>query len=319
VAQVSLGPSVLTLDQGVRDRMYTQLRASLIGAGVSGVRMIVSGTVLEAQEVAVRSIRLNALALGVTEAGFGFLASSDVEPTDVTETMATVQPAPVAIALSADQQFAAVRIGDGTVVRVQADGQVLAVDTRPGLVDPSLDPEGFVWSVPADAPGGLVAVPAGGDPVAVQDAWTGASRVTAMEVSRDGSRITAIVSVAGDSVVWVAGIVRDGEGVPQRLGDPVSLGPLPGVGIDIGWLSDTTVGALAGAGDDIELRQQPVGGPVAAVFDAPAGSTSLAGATAPNGVRLRDADGALYARRGTNWQQTTTGVLVLGTQSGLPG
>ncbi len=35
-------------------------------------------------------------------------------------------------------------------------------------------------------------------------------------------------------------------------------------------------------------------------------------------VRLRAEDGTLYIKRGTSWQPTATGVLVLATQQGSP-
>ena len=318
VAQVVLNAAALSADQATRNRMYTQLETSLRNAGVTEVRMVASGTVLTAQLVAARPTRVDASALGVTDQGFGYLSGTDLAPVEgITEAMTTLQPAPVGIQLAASRQFAAVRVADGTVVRVQADGSVLSVDTRASLIDPTLDPQGYVWSVPADAPSALAAFSAQSERVDVQSAWGAASRITAMEVSRDGTRIAAVVTSAGNSVVWVAGIVRDGKGVPQRLSDPVPLATLTGVGLDIGWAGDATVGVLARSGADVSLLLQPIGGP-ATELTAPPDTTSLAGGTIPSGVRLRDSTGALFVRRGSSWQQTNTGVLVLATQAGLP-
>lgn len=320
VAEVALGASALALDAVTRSRMLTQLEASLSPARVSDVTMTASGTELDATAAPTRSTKVNALALAVTEQGFGFLSGGEIQPIEgLTDAMATVQPGPVAIQLAADRQFAAVRVATGEVVRVQADGQVLSVDPRPNLADPSLDPQGFIWSAPVDEPTQLAAYSVQSERIDVQNAWVGASRITAMAVSRDGARIGAIVTVAGNSVVSVAGIVRDDDGVPRELGDWIPLGTVNGAGLDIGWLDDTTVGVLSRAGDTVELVQQPVGGPAAEPLTAQPGTTSLAGASIPSGVRLRDAEGALYIRRGSNWQQTSTGVFVLGIQSGSPG
>lgn len=317
VADVALGGSALALDAVTRSRMLTQLQASLSPARVSAVTLTASGTELDASAAPVRSTNVSPQALGVTEQGFGFLSGGDIQPIDgLTEAMATVQPGPVAIQLATDRQFAAALVASGEVVRVQADGQVILVDATPNLVDPSLDPQGNIWSAPAEAPTQLTAYSAQGERIDVQNAWVGASRITAMAVSRDGARVAAIVTVSGNSVVTVAGIVRDDEGVPRQLGDWIPLGTVAGAGLDIGWLDNTTVGVLSRAGDTVELVQQPVGGPAAEPLTAPPGTTSLAGATIPSGVRLRDAEGALYIRRGSNWQQTGTGVLVLGVQSG---
>ena len=40
---------------------------------------------------------------------------------------------------------------------MRADEEPVPLDPRPGLVVPDIDPHGVVWSVPADAPGELVA------------------------------------------------------------------------------------------------------------------------------------------------------------------
>ena len=60
-----------------------------------------------------------------------------------------------------------------------------------------------------------------------------------------------------------------------------------------------------------------VGGP-ASTASATGGMASIAGASAVSAVRLRGGDGILYVRRGTNWQQSASGILVLATQQGMP-
>ena len=50
--------------------------------------------------------------------------------------------------------------------------------------------------------------------------------------------------------------------------------------------------------------------------DAPAGSAQIAGAQ--GAMRVKDAGGALYSKRGATWPQTASGILVLATQQGSP-
>ncbi len=45
---------------------------------------------------------------------------------------------------------------------------------------------------------------------------------------------------------------------------------------------------------------------------------SIAGGTGISSLRLRADDGTLYVKRGTAWQPTATGILVLATQQGAP-
>ena len=138
-----------------------------------------------------------------------------------------------------------------------------------------------------------------------------------MAVSRDGSRVAALLVTGGRSEVWIAGIVRGTEAVPVRLGEAVPLGPLAGPGSGLAWLDDTTIGVLSTGVDGPLFTEQLVGGPATAT-DAPQGAASVAGATSISTVRLRTDDGSLFVKRGANWQRTTSGILILATQQGSP-
>jgi hypothetical protein len=186
-------------------------------------------------------------------------------------------------------------------------------------VDPTIDPFGIVWSVPRSAPSALKAYLTDGTAVDVAGAWPGATQISAIAVSRDGARIAAVVTTAGRTEVWIAGIVRrsGSDAAPVRLGVPLALGIVPGAGAGLAWLDDTTVGVLAQDGDASQVVEQLVGGPTN-ITSAPAGMASLAGASAVSAVRLRGGDGLLYVRRGTNWQQAASGIIVLATQQGMP-
>jgi hypothetical protein len=151
----------------------------------------------------------------------------------------------------------------------------------------------------------------------VADAWPDATQLTAMAVSRDGTRVAAIVTSGGRSAVWVAGVVRGGESAPERLGAPVQIGAISGNGDGLAWLDDSTVGVLSHDGESSIVIEQLVGGPAGTTV-APAGIASIAGGSALSTVRLRGDDGALYIRRGTNWQESASGILVLATQQGSP-
>ncbi len=62
------------------------------------------------------------------------------------------------------------------------------------------------------------------------DAWPAASQIAAQRISRDGTRLAAMVRDGERSVIWVAGIFRDRDGVPTGLGAIRVLGVLPGPG-----------------------------------------------------------------------------------------
>lgn len=317
-AQVELAGAVLTVESATLGRMQTQLDASLRTAGVSEVQMTYAGSDLPAEPVTPQSTRIDARALVMTAAGFGFLNGGndlDLIP-GLSAAVATASPA--AVEVSANHQFAAVHSTSGVVVRAGSDGKHLALDARAGLIDPTLDPQGYVWSVPANDPAALRAYGPTGEPVtvAVGATWAGASRITAMSASRDGTRLAALTTAGGQTYAWVAGIVRNADGVPQSLGEVFPLADLPGAATDISWLDDATVGIVAANGSDSVVLEQPVGGP-ADTTDAPADVATIAGSQL-SVVRLLTPGGILYAKRGSNWEQAATSVQVLATQQGSP-
>lgn len=315
VAKVDLSESALAVPPQTLNRMLTQLEASLATAGATEVELSVGTAPLAAEPVTVRSTRITSPSLVLVEDGLGFLVGDELQPIPgLTEVVSTVSP--VSIQVTAERDWAALRLTDGTVWRQGADGSSDLIDDREGLIDPTIDPFNVVWSVPHSQPGGLLAfLPDGPHPIA--DAWPGATQIAAMAVSRDGTRMAAAVTAGGRSEVWVAGIVHDADGVPQRLGAPVSLGSVEGTADAIAWLEDAGIGVLSRDGAASFVVEQLVGGP-AVTTAAPTGIVSIAGGSAVSPLQLRGEGGALYVRRGTNWQQTAAGVLVLATQQGSP-
>ena len=314
-AQVEVSAAALDLDQLTLDRMQTQLVASLAGAGVTDAVMVVDGARVTASRVATRDTKVDGRALVLTDAGFGFLLSSELTPVPGLSA-AISAAAPVSVVTSPERTQAAARLPDGIAARISADGSVRAADRRPGLLDPSLDPFGGVWTVPRDNPAAVAVELDGGERVTISG-WRGATQIDAMQVSRDGSRVAAIVGYGAGSAVVAAGVVRDAAGTPMALGEWTLLGVLPVRGTALAWLDGTTLGVLAGSGDDTVYVEQPVGGlPVVAA--APPGAVSLAGSSSAASVRLRDASGTIYARRSATWIATATGVAVLAIQQGSP-
>ncbi|ANG85263.1 LpqB family beta-propeller domain-containing protein [Microbacterium aurantiacum] len=316
VAEVELTESVLASDTQALDRMQAQLEASLATANVTAVQMSVDGTPLEATAAPVRSTRIPGAPLVLTELGFGYLAGDELEPVaGLTDVMTTVDP--VAIQTSADRDLAALLLRTGEVARVRDDRTSVVLDERAGLLDPTIGPGGGVWSVPREDPSALRVFPLAGEPIDVEGAFPDATGIEAFSLSRDGTRLAAVVTAGGRSVLWVAGVGRGADEGAIVLDEPLLLSVLGGSGVDVAWLDDQTVGVLVRQDDTTVVLEQAVGGPGTTVV-APRDAASLAGGTSLSNVRLRGEDGALYVRRGSTWQQAAAGIRVLATQQGAP-
>ena len=318
VAAVALSAEALAARSDVLDRMLTQLEESLRPAGVTDVVMTVDSTPVDAEPVAVRSTRVAAAPLVMTEGGFGFLSGDSLEKIPgLSEAVENTNP--VSVQVAPERDFAAAKLSSGEGVRLAASGvDPEILDTRAGLVAPAIDGFGTVWSVPRDEPGALRAFVAGGEVRDVADAWPDASAISAMALSRDGTRIAAAVTSGGRTALWVAGVVRDPGGQePLRLGTPVPLAALSDPAIGVTWIDETTIGALVGGDEESTVVEQVVGAP-ASSSAAPAGMTSIVGGSSASSLRLLGADGSLYVKRGTTWQPTSSGVLLLASQQGVP-
>ncbi|WP_292832245.1 LpqB family beta-propeller domain-containing protein [Microbacterium sp.] len=316
VAEVVLEEGARALEATVLDRMRTQLEASLASAGVIGVDMLVGDELLRAGTVAVRSTRVDARPLVRTADAFGFLSGSVVERIDGLSSAVEAVDA-VQIDVDADRTSAAVLMSDGAVAGVRADGAMLVVDDRQGLLAPSIDPYGYIWSVPADRPAAVHAAAPDGTIVEVAGAWPGAVRIISMHVSRDGTRVAAVVRDGARDALWVAGILRDREGAPTALGERSVLAVLPGAGAQVAW-SDAALVAVVYTLDGVtSLWEQPLGG-FGSSTRTPDQVTTVAGGNQSGTARLRDAAGDLYTQSGANWQHLASGVLVLATQQGSP-
>ncbi|WP_295782588.1 LpqB family beta-propeller domain-containing protein [uncultured Microbacterium sp.] len=311
VAQVQLPQAALSLDRTTLDRMQTQLVRSLSTAGISDVQMTVDGTPVTASEVPVRVTRVDPAPAVLTALGvFGSLSGDAVEPINgLSDAVESLLPA--SVELEADRSLAAVRSQDGDVASALSDGRTFLLDERPGLIAPSIDGEGAIWSVPSASPTQVRVITAEGVPRDVGNAWPDASEITAMQISRDGTRVAAIVTVSGTREVWLAGIERENGTV--ELGAPHVLSFSQQGAFDLAWLDDTTVGVLATVDGASRLRELNVGGRGTEAAAPDGARTLAAGSTS---VRVLDDQGRLYSRRGSSWTLVASGIRVLAAQQG---
>ena len=184
---------------------------------------------------------------------------------------------------------------------------------------PSIDPLGYIWSVPRDTPTAVVVAGADGAPATpVGGAWVEASQIHSMQVSRDGTRVAALITVGGQHWAVVAGVVRDEDGVPDLARRGQSAGPAARArgSRPAGWTTRRSASWPDEAGTTIVLDQL-VGGEGART-EGPDSVTTLVGANQVTAVRLRAADGVLFVKRGSNWSQAAAGIAVLASQQGAP-
>lgn len=125
----------------------------------------------------------------------------------------------------------------GETYAVLAEGLTRLILVTPGrgaqprllaapLTPPSFDVQGWVWTSPQASKGVLHALrvvtgPGGRDGrIEVAAPWLRGYQVSTLRISPEGARALVVARHQGRSVVYVAGVMRDGDGTPRALTDP---------------------------------------------------------------------------------------------------
>lgn len=185
---------------------------------------------------------------------------------------------------------------------VRGTSAAVPLDTRAGLVVPSSDPEGFVWSVPANQPGAIRAFDTQAKPHPV--AFSHDGTVVSMDVSRDGTRVLIALATSAGPKLLVAGIIRDKDLVPTGLGPPIYPAIGPGALIDASWIDTGSVVVLSQNGGTTEITSYDLGGQTQTLGSVDNG-VAVVGGNIADGIRVIDTSGTVFAPSGTfGWQDT---------------
>lgn len=315
VASVSLVGAAFD-DLSTVQRMTAQLDASLIGVrDIDDVLLTLNGVDPGAPPLSPRPIenpRVDPRPVVFDGETFGYLATSgeSVQPIEgLSDQVALLAPTGASLGIGAES--AAVRNAKG-VWSVRAGEEAVPLDPREGLVTPAIDGEGVIWSVPASAPDELAWYAPDGTSEQVPVPWSGTS-IAAIEVSRDSTRIAALLGDGGSTHFVVAAIERASDGRPISLGPvALSLAAVAGTPLDVAWLDSRNVASITGVDTDAtRIVTQELGG-FARERGGPAGGVLVDGGN--NDLRVVTADGFLDVPSGVGWQVRAEGVRFIASQ-----
>ncbi|MBK5248772.1 MAG: hypothetical protein JJE50_04965, partial [Actinomycetales bacterium] len=176
-----------------------------------------------------------------------------------------------------------------------------------GLVPPSYDRYGWVWTANAANSGALIAGAVDHEQVAVAAQVLAHTQVKAVRVSRDGTRVAVIFVAEGVVEVQVAAIGRDADGVPVQLGAPLAIAETLLTASALAWVDEQTIAVLGVSGTANTVHLVTVGGPSIALPSV-ADATSIASGRGDRELYVATTEGALYARSGNGWRRVAEGV-----------
>jgi lipoprotein LpqB-like beta-propeller protein/sporulation and spore germination protein len=171
-----------------------------------------------------------------------------------------------------------------------------------GLSAPSFDPQGWVWTSPADNAGFVYAAEADAGAVRVKAPWMRQLEVVSLRVSRDGTRAVIAAGFRGVAHLFLTGVVRDGQGRPKALNYPTALFPDLSAVRDVAWVDEDQVVVLGRRRDSAELPWVvTIGGSIQAGAPAP-GAESIAAGNDEQSLMAGTSKGIL-ARTGALWDK----------------
>jgi hypothetical protein len=318
VAQVDLNNEALNADRVTLQRMKSQLTNSL-PSGLS-VTITINHNSQDINDLGdaapIVNPRGDARALILRNDEFGFLGATGTALTPVDGLSGTVAALkPTAVTLAAGQRFAAA-LADGGVYGIGAGAPAKLLDPRADLIAPSVDPFDVVWSVPADRPAELFAYTSNGESVAVPTSWPDATSIRSLVVSRDGTRLIALLGTGAELRFVVVAITRD-NGVPVALGEPVTLAAAAGIPLGATWIDDVTVASLTVTSTGAEqIVAQEIGGVRTPLEPAPH-SVWITGGNTMRDLRALSVGQGLQVQWGSGWQERIDHVALIATQQGL--
>ncbi|WP_308799661.1 GerMN domain-containing protein [Agromyces silvae] len=305
--------------EGTRDvqLMDYQLRTSLQGVrSVTSVELSLNDAVQNVPDLAAepvqnprvssRPVVFDGTALGHLQAGGGQVVPlAGISPQAV-----ALAPTGAAVGPAGDE--VAVRNADG-VYRVREGEDPVPLDPREGLIVPAMDLYGAVWSIPGSRPDELIAVAADGSTVQLAVPWTGTS-IAALEVSRDGTRLIAMLAEGARTRFVVTAVERDEAGTPVAVGpEMLELAHVDGTPLDVTWLDDHTVASLTATAQGSQVITQTVGG-LDTPRAGPEGGVQILGGNSMRDLRVRTEDGNLDTQSGLGWQVQAQGIRFVSVQ-----
>ncbi len=219
------------------------------------------------------------------------------------------------LALAADgSELAGVDPGAGGISRWRGTNRYEVPLDATAVGNPSYDRRGYLWMGGVGAKGAkaprlwvvdVAANPA--DPRAaatpVQATWLDGRRVVESRLAPDGDRVAVLSTKldGSDARLDLAGVVRTGGGLPQRLAAPLRIGTSLTRATSLAWLDDRTLAAL-GVLDGKVARPVvvSVGGEVRGLTPVP-NAVSIASTGGERDLWVVSADGRLHSRAGSQW------------------
>lgn len=314
VASIDLNPEAASVDASTLRLMKQQIGASLqTVTGVTEAALTVEQTLFAETEIirgeAINTPQVNPKPVIQLGAELGELNGVTLISLGVW-VRAVVAADPTDITIRSTNDAAVILTASG-VSWVNNDSVVTQLDARPDLASPTLDRADFVYSSPATAPQQIQISQVGSPPTQLSSPWSDADEVKALRISRDGTRLAALVKRNNDWSVRVAGVIRDENSKPVGFTADKTVAWVSGNAVDIDWMNAAQI-ALAAQPATGNVRITGVG---LGQFETEGGTSpniaTISGANTRAEMRAISTDGIIRAPQGATWKQVVKNITLL--------
>jgi hypothetical protein len=308
IAKIDLSQEALSSKANERQLMKLQLLSSLGSvSNITGVSMSVGDSPLSLPSPSGASPQpdpqVDPRPLVLQKDEFGFVDNGKITSIpSLSQKILALKP--TAVTLASNGTTAAVRSAAG-VSLVTAGSATVTLDSRGGLISPSLDEDDYVWSVPAASPNAIEVFSQSGKMYPLNPALPAGAQIVSLTVSRDGARVAMYLSTDAGPRLIVSGIVRSSD--QSQL--PVSLVPDPvldvtadsGAAIGASWADGLSVATLSVANGQPSVVLYQLGGPRVSLGHPDGAQEIVGGNGGSSGLRVLGPDGTIQALRGSGW------------------
>ncbi|MHB1173105.1 MAG: LpqB family beta-propeller domain-containing protein [Lacisediminihabitans sp.] len=322
VAKVDLSVEALTAKPNDRQLMRLQLLASLSTVpNIASVAISVGGSLLSIPDPQSTDPQpdpqVDPRALVLQNGSFGFYDNGKVATIPaLSAKILTLKP--TAVTLGSGGDTAVVRSDAGVFAVKTGDPAPQLLDNRPGLIAPSLDEDGYVWSVPRTSPNAIRIFDFAGKAHDLAPALPADAQIVSLEVSRDGARVAMFLATSAGPRLVVSAIVRSAD--QNQL--PVSLVNVPildvtatsGTAIDATWADGLSVAALSSVNGQSTVLLYQLGGQRTSLGRPNEAQAIVGGNHGTAGLRVLGTDGAIQTLLGSGWISSAVKVTFIAGQ-----
>lgn len=294
-AEVDLSSQALSADAFMRSLMKAQLDKTLTSlATVSEVQILIDRNPQEIEAVSPLELPSSpGTPVMLSDTSLYRINGSAAIPVAGSSTH-VLRLTPTAVALSETTQTLALVNEEGLHIADLGSNESTLIDPRPGIINPHFDADGFLWSVGNE--GGVNVYKDGQLSTLIEQ--ESFARID-FALSPEGSRLAEIVLIDDAPQLQIRGVIRDSDGKPRALTEPLKIRSARAMLIS--WLGESQLALVERTvTDSTVLSISSVLGETKDVITPPVSIEGLT--TVGSSVYVLSPAGEVWSRFGNSWR-----------------